>query len=133
MTLYQIAPLPLPASPAESGPAVAVIVIGVTLLSLLAFLAAGMTFLGRYRRAEAATLQESVAQAIGGDVDCARVDVVSVTPSSASMPASITLEGMVASPTARDRALQLAEAAAHAVDPQAAIIDHLTVKTARAA
>ena len=43
--------------PTESGPAVAAIVIGVTLLSLLAFLAAGMTFLGRYRRVEAATLQ----------------------------------------------------------------------------
>jgi hypothetical protein len=133
MTLHQIAPLPLPASPAESGPAVAVIVIGVTLLSLLAFLAAGMTFLGRYRRAEAATLQASAAKAIGGDVDCARVDVVSVTSSSASMPASITLEGMVASPAVRDRALQLAEGAAHAVDPQAAVIDHLTVKTSRAA
>jgi hypothetical protein len=130
MTLHQIAPLPIPESPTEGPEALAVTVIGVSLLSVLAFLAAGMTFLGRYRRTEAATLQARVAEAIAADVHCARVDVVSVTPSSASMPATITLEGVVASPAARDYALHLAEAAARRVSPQAVVLDHLTVKTA---
>ena len=134
MTLHQIAPLPIPTAPSERGPeALAIVVIGVTVLSLLAFLAAGMTFLSRYRRAEAATLQARVAEAIAADVDCAHVDVVSVTGPSASMPASVTLEGVVVSPPARERALRLAEAAARRVDPQVAVIDHLTVRLDRAA
>ena len=132
MTLLQIAPLPVPTVPDERVPE-AVAVSGVTLLTLLAFLAAGMTFLSRYRRAEAATLQARVAEAIAADVECAHVDVVEVTAPSASMAASVTLEGVVMSPAIRDRALRLAEAAARRVDPQVIVIDHLTLRADRAA
>jgi hypothetical protein len=134
MILLQIAPLPIPASPSErEAEALAVAIIGVTVLTLLAFLAAGMTFLSRYRGAEAATLQARVAEAIAADVDCARVGVVRVTGPTALMPASVTLEGIVVSPAVRARAIRLAGAAARRVDPQAAVIDHLIVKGDRAA
>lgn len=101
-------------------------------LSLLALLAAGMTFLARYRRAEAATLQAQVMEAIAADIDCARVDVVTA-PASSVMPASVTLEGTVRSAAVRDRALRLAEAAARRVETGIAVIDHLTIEAERAA
>jgi hypothetical protein len=130
--LAQIAPLPIVA-PAERGPEALTVVIGVAVLVLLGFLAAGMTFLRRYRRAEAETLRARVAEAIAADVDCARVDVVTAGGPFASMPGSVTLEGVVASAAAHERALRLAEAAARGVEPQAAVIDHLTVEAERAA
>lgn len=135
MTLRQIAPLPIVAPANESGPdaLTVVAIIGVTVLTLVACLAAGMTFLRRYRHAEAATLQARVVAAIGADVECARVDVVTVADPSASMPASVTLEGFVASAAIRDRALRLAEDAARRIEPHAAVIDHLTVEVDRAA
>jgi hypothetical protein len=134
MTLPQIAPLPIPSPPSEQSPeSLTAAIIGVTVLSLLGLLAAGMTFLRRYRRANAATLQARVAEAIAADVECARVDVVTAAGPTASMPGSVTLEGVVASAAARDRALHLAEAAARRVEPQATVIDHLTVEADRAA
>jgi hypothetical protein len=69
MTLLQIAPLPIPAPPSEQGPAsLTVAIVGVAVLSLLGLLAAGMTFLRRYRRANAAMLHAGVAEAIAADV-----------------------------------------------------------------
>ena len=108
-------------------------IVGVTIISLLTLLAAGMTFLGRSRRSDAATLQACVAEAIAADVECARVDVVTTVGSSASMPPSVTLEGAVGSAAARDRALRRAEAAARRVAPRVAVIDRLTVEADRAA
>ena len=135
MALRQIAPLPILAPTSERGPEALTVVaiIGVTVLSLVAFLAAGMTFLRRYRRAEAGTLQARVVAAIATDVECARVDVVTVAGPSASMPASVTLEGFVASAAIRDRALRLAEDAARRMEPRAAVIDRLSVEADQAA
>ena len=132
--LAQIAPLPIPAPPSERDLAgLTVAIVGVTIISLLTLLAAGMTFLGRSRRSDAATLQACVAEAIAADVECARVDVVTTVDSSAAMPASVTLEGVVGSAAARDRALRRAEAAARRVAPRVTVIDRLTVEADRAA
>ena len=135
MTLHQIEPLPILASANETGSEALTVVaiIGVTVLTLAACLAAGLTFLRRYRRAEAATLQTRVAAAIAADVECSRVDVVTVAGPSASMPATVTLEGFVASAAIRDRALRRAEEAARRIEPHAAVIDHLTVEVDRVA
>ena len=133
MILLQITPVPIPVPPSDRGAeAATAAIIGVAVLSLLALLAAGMTFLARYRRAEATTLQTRVAEAIAGDVDCARVDVVTA-PASSVMPASVTLQGRVPSAAVRDRAVRLAQAAAWRVEPSIAVIDHLTVEATRAA
>ena len=135
MALRQIAPLPILAPTSERGPEALTVVaiIGVTVLSLVAFLAAGMTFLRRYRRAEAGTLQARVVAAIATDVECARVDVVTVAGPSASVGPSVTLEGFVASAAIRDRALRLAQDAARRMKLHAVVIDHLIVEVDRAA
>jgi hypothetical protein len=133
MSLLQIAPLPIPALPPERGSDASLAVIGVVTLSIVALLAAGLTFLHRYRRPDAATLHARVAEAIAGEVDLARVDVVTTTGPSASVPASVTLDGVVASAATRDRVVRLAEAAARRVEPRVTIIDRLTVEAKRAA
>jgi hypothetical protein len=133
MTLAQIAPLPIHAPSSEQDLEALTIAVGVTVLSLLALLGAGATFLGHYRRSRAAALRARVAEAIAADVDGARVDIVTMGESSDTSPASVTLEGVVASPAVRDRVLRLAETAARRVEPRVAVIDHLTVEPRRAA
>src|SRR5438552_8612650 len=93
MALRQIEPLPILAPTNERGAEALTVVaiVCVTILSLVAFFVAGITFLRRYRRTEASTLQARVAKVIATDVDCARVDVVTVAGPSASIAASVTL------------------------------------------
>ena len=92
MALRQIEPLPILAPANERGAEALTVVaiVCVTILSLVAFFVAGITFLRRYRRTEASTLQARVAKVIATDVDCARVDVVTVAGPSASIAASVT-------------------------------------------
>jgi hypothetical protein len=108
--------------------AVTVVIIAVTVLSLVAFVVAVM-FLGRSRGAQASELQMRVAEAMAGDVECARVDVITA----AAIPPSVTLEGVVASAGAHDRAVRLATDAARRLEPHAAVIDRLVVEAERAA
>jgi hypothetical protein len=109
--------------------AVTVVIITVTVLSLVAFVVAGLMFLGRYQGAQASELQMRVAEAIAGDVECARVDVITA----AAIPPGVTLEGVVASAVAHDRAVRLATDAARRLEPHAAVIDRLVVEAERAA
>jgi hypothetical protein len=109
--------------------AVTVVIITVTVLSLVAFVVAGLMFLGRYRGAQASELQMRVAEAIAGDVECARVDVITA----AAIPPSVTLEGVVASVVAHDRAVRIATDATRRLEPHAAVIDRLVVEAERAA
>ena len=142
--LAQIAPLPIAAPPSERDLAgLTVAIVGVTIISLLTLLAAGMTFLGRSRRSDAATLQACVAEAIAADVECARVDVVTTVGTVSGTFATLTgaqLSGKAYSahyttgPPGNARlALNSTPAPANQTPPSIPVIDRLTVEADRAA
>src|SRR5438552_676294 len=82
----QITPLPVPpVAPENSAEASLFAIVGVIVLCLVALAAAGLTFLHRIARPDAATLHARVLAAIATDVDCAHVDVVTLVGPSVSM------------------------------------------------
>jgi hypothetical protein len=132
--MLQISPLPLPPVTPERSPEAALFaIVAVVVLSILALVAAGLTFLRRLRRPDVASLQARAMAAMHGDVDCAHVDVVTTVGPSLAVPPSVTLEGIVPSAAARQRAVRLVEDAAREAHADVVVIDRLTVEARRRA